>query len=125
MHGLSYTSVSTVALHVNSLIKRGHLQKRDHSARSLEVVNPELSKAGPWKKVEPKQLNVDQEKWLVAKIEIHFKEAESQQAVNPKQLEQLQTLIEALKILGSSAAANSFAARIKNFKLKETSEYSV
>ena len=37
MQGLHYTSVATVALHVNNLIKRGHLQKRDRSARSLEV----------------------------------------------------------------------------------------
>ena len=35
MNGLNYTSVATVALHVNSLIKRGHLAKRDRSARSL------------------------------------------------------------------------------------------
>ena len=41
MNGLQYTSVATVALHVGNLIKRGHLRKRDHSARSLEVVkNP-------------------------------------------------------------------------------------
>ncbi len=38
MKGLNYTSVATVALHVNNLIKRGHLRKRDHSARSLELV---------------------------------------------------------------------------------------
>src|ERR1700761_362076 len=38
MEGCNYTSVATVALHVNSLITRGHLRKRDHSARSLEVV---------------------------------------------------------------------------------------
>ena len=38
MAGLNYTSVATVALHVGNLIKRGHLQKRDNSARSLEVV---------------------------------------------------------------------------------------
>jgi repressor LexA len=38
MNGLQYTSVATVALHVGNLIKRGHLRKRDHSARSLEVV---------------------------------------------------------------------------------------
>src|ERR1700742_2897401 len=38
MNGLEYTSVATVALHVGNLIKRGHLRKRDHSARSLEVV---------------------------------------------------------------------------------------
>ena len=39
MNGLSYTSVATVALHINNLIKRGHLRKRDHSARSLEITN--------------------------------------------------------------------------------------
>ena len=38
MKSLNYTSVSTVALHVGNLIKRGHLIKRDYSARSLEVV---------------------------------------------------------------------------------------
>ncbi len=38
MQGLQYNSVATVSLHVNNLIKRGHLQKRDRSARSLEVV---------------------------------------------------------------------------------------
>ena len=32
MNGLHYTSVATVSLHVNNLIKRGHLRKRDHSA---------------------------------------------------------------------------------------------
>src|SRR6202035_5201406 len=41
MSGLNYNSVATVALHVNSLIKRGHLRKRDRSARSLEVVEPQ------------------------------------------------------------------------------------
>ena len=40
MSGLNYTSVATVALHINNLIRRGHLKKRDHSARSLEVVEP-------------------------------------------------------------------------------------
>ena len=41
MNGLQYTSVATVALHVGNLIKRGHLRKRDHSARSLEVISQE------------------------------------------------------------------------------------
>lgn len=36
--GLGYTSIATIALHVNNLIKRGHLTKRENSARSLEVV---------------------------------------------------------------------------------------
>jgi len=38
MRALGYKSVSTVAVHVDGLIARGFLRKRDHSARSLEVV---------------------------------------------------------------------------------------
>lgn len=36
--GMGYNSVATVALHVNNLIERGQLTKRDKSSRSLEVV---------------------------------------------------------------------------------------
>src|SRR6476469_10759782 len=60
MNGLSYTSVATVALHVNNLIKRGHLRKRDHSARSLEVVTPTEAV-----KVTSNQIKPADEKWLV------------------------------------------------------------
>ena len=38
MRGMGYKSVSTVAVHVDGLIARGHLRKRTRSARSLEVV---------------------------------------------------------------------------------------
>lgn len=38
MWALDYRSVSTVAVHVDGLIARGLLQKKDNSARSLEVV---------------------------------------------------------------------------------------
>lgn len=38
MRALDYKSVSTVAVHIDGLIKRGLLYKKDHSARSLEVV---------------------------------------------------------------------------------------
>src|SRR5688572_24962396 len=63
MNGLSYTSVATVALHVNNLIKRGHLRKRDRSARSIEVV-----------KSQDTQLAVaivkpSEEKWLMKKVD--------------------------------------------------------
>ena len=46
MNGCQYTSVATVALHVGNLIKRGHLRKRDHSARSIEVVDAALPESG-------------------------------------------------------------------------------
>jgi repressor LexA len=38
MRALGYKSVSTVAIHVEGLIAKGYLARRDKSARSLEVV---------------------------------------------------------------------------------------
>jgi SOS-response transcriptional repressor LexA len=70
MAGTGHTSVATVSLHVNNLIKRGHLRKRDRSARSLEVVSPGHIKPP---EVEPKQLRAAEEKWLVGKVEVFFK----------------------------------------------------
>src|SRR3954464_10961741 len=67
MNGLKYNSVATVALHVNSLIKRGHLRKRDHSARSLEVAQPSEET-----KVVSNAVKPSDEKWLVEKVEYFF-----------------------------------------------------
>src|SRR3954454_18699601 len=72
MAGLNYTSVATVALHVNNLIKRGHLRKRDHSARSLEVV-----KETEQPKVTTNQVAPAEEKWLVEKVEHAFAQLEN------------------------------------------------
>src|SRR3954470_24169722 len=84
MSGLNYTSVATVSLHVNSLIKRGHLAKRDRSARSLEVLTP----TGETKiEVKPKQLKATEEKWLVDKVEIFFKEAEEAVKLSERELD--------------------------------------
>src|SRR5690606_21456561 len=70
MTGLQYNSVATVALHVNSLIKRGHLIKRDHSARSLELVQPaEVA-------IKTNDIKPSEEKWLVEKVEYYFEQAE-------------------------------------------------
>src|ERR1700709_309610 len=59
MNGLNYTSVATVALHIGNLIKRGHLRKRDHSARSLEVVRGKADSVGAGQDGEG-----DHEQWL-------------------------------------------------------------
>lgn len=42
MTALGYKSVSTVAIHVENLIAKGYLSRRDKSARSLEVVTTRL-----------------------------------------------------------------------------------
>lgn len=121
MHGLKYTSVATVALHVNNLIKRGHLQKRDRSARSLEVVKPVTSEPP---KVVPKQINTSEEKWLVDKVEIFFKEAENLPRISEREMDQLYVLIGALKVLGVGSAANAFTIRLSELKKRRAnSEY--
>ena len=123
MSGLQYTSVATVSLHVNSLISRGHLRKRDRSARSLEVVSPE-SKLDVL--VTPKQLKTSEEKWLVDKIELFFKEAEALPRIAENHLDQLYVLIGALKVLGAHGAANAFVARLSELKKRVgANEYSV
>lgn len=124
MAGTGHTSVATVSLHVNNLIKRGHLAKRDRSARSLEVVNPSarLPEAG----VEPKQLKADEEKWLVAKVELFFKEAENSASLSDVQLDKLHVLAGALKVLGQDGAALSFGARLSQLKKRQAdNQYAV
>jgi repressor LexA len=113
MKGLGYTSVATVSLHINNLIKRGHLRKRDRSARSLELTNPsEAAQA----KLAPKQLKASEEKWLVEKIELYFSEAEKSTRVSEREIDQLYVLCGALKVLGLEGAANSFIARLSEVK---------
>jgi hypothetical protein len=112
MNGLSYNSVATVAVHVNNLIKRGHLRKRDHSARSLELVNA-LQPA----KITSNQVNPNEEKWLVEKVEHVFQEVERLGPDSKKTgFERLATLIGALRILGLDGAAQSFAVRLNILK---------
>lgn len=124
MAGKNYTSVATVSLHVNNLIRRGHLKKRDRSARSLEVVKPELNKSEG--KVAPKQLNTSEEKWLVDKTELFFKEIEAMPRIIESHLDQLYVLIGALKVLGAHGAASAYVARLSELKKRVgANEYSV
>jgi hypothetical protein len=116
MQGQQYTSVATVSLHVNNLIKRGHLRKRDRSARSLEVVKPSLTESA---KVVPKQLKASEEKWLVEKVEAFFKEVEQAPKALEQQLDQLYVLVGALKVLGLEGAAQAFIARLSDIKKQQ------
>lgn len=123
MQGLRYTSVATVALHINNLIKRGHLNKRDRSARSLEVMKPSIKQES---KVEPKQLRTSEEKWLVDKVELFFKEVENAPAIIEKELDQLYVLIGALKVLGAHGAASAYISRLSDInKRQKENQYSV
>lgn len=114
MNGLNYTSVATVALHINSLIKRGHLRKRDRSARSLEVVRAKIS--------EPvaAEVSPSEEKWLVDKVERAFHEIEHlEDELKTVSLDNLYVLVGALKVLGLEAAAASFVPRISDLKRRQ------
>jgi len=111
MTGLSYNSVATVALHVDSLIKRGHLRKRGHSARSLEIVlNEELPK------LKSNIIKPSDEKWLVEKVEYYFEQLEQSPIVEQGRLDELYVLIGALKVLGLDGAAQSFVPRLTLLK---------
>lgn len=111
MAGLNYTSVATVALHVNNLMKRGHLRKRDHSARSLEVVNADAAAA-----ITTNQVSPAEEKWLVGKVEHAFTEAEAGAELSLSQVQDLQTLLDALRVLELDGAAQSFVPRLNPLK---------
>jgi repressor LexA len=113
MRGCDYTSVATVALHVNSLISRGHLKKRDKSARSLEVVdNPEDMT------VSINRVNEAEEKWLVLKVEQFFKLAEADPNSPSEKIDELYVLVGMLKVLGLDGAAYAYIRRLNELREK-------
>lgn len=92
MRALDYKSVSTVAVHIDNLISRGHLRKRDNSARSLEVIDVV---AAP--KTTPEVLDSTDaitERCIRAKI------ADLQKQDDDKARQDIQTLQSVLQILG-------------------------
>lgn len=114
MTGLNYTSVATVALHINNLIKRGHLRKRDHSARSLEVVKAKVADA---------QADGDQGvaeasegQWLVQRVDLFFQSAENAEQVTQEHIDQLFVLTGSTQILGLQEASQGFMERLEVLK---------
>lgn len=118
MKGLNYNSVATVALHVNNLVKRGHLQKREHSARSLEPTTPASTTQLKSNAIKPAQ-----EKWLVDKVEFYFKNAEDIRQLAAHQLDELYVLIGALKVLGLEGAAQAFMPRLSEIKKRQSTPH--
>lgn len=112
MVGCNYTSVATVALHINGLITRGHLRKKDRSARSLEVVKDvdEISR------FQTTAVKAGEEKWLIEKIDYLFRTAEDSEAVSQASLDGLYVLVGSLKVLGLDGAASSFMPRLGELK---------
>jgi SOS-response transcriptional repressor LexA len=115
MAGCEYSSVATVAVHVNNLIARGHLRKKDRSARSLEIteaVDETMSK------VATNAIKPSEEKWLVENIDYRFRKLEDTQAVSEQELDELYVLVGALKVLGVEGAAQSLIPRLSALRSK-------
>lgn len=109
MRALNYKSVSTVAIHINGLIAKGHLVKRDRSARSLEVVQTT--------KVSTDSSGVvpaAKEKWLVDLIQARFDAYEK--APSAKARDDLFVLVGALHVLGLEAPAVAFKSALRSLK---------
>lgn len=112
MKGCGYNSVATVAVHINNLIARGHLTKRDNSARSLEVVK----QASGVTKTPQVKLTAANEKWLINAVEAKFKELEESSKIVQKDLDKLYVLTGALSVLGFDGAAVAFKSRLKELE---------
>lgn len=111
MRALDYKSVSTVAVHVDGLIKRGLLYKKDHSARSLEVVR-ELSDNVPVK-VEDAAMH---HAWLVDVVESKLAAYEKQVDIVGR--DDLAVLIESLRIFGLKKEHATLRERFDSVSVK-------
>ena len=96
MRALDYKSVSTVATHVNGLVARGWLVKKDNSARTLEVVMPGSEQSHSLGVVANPA-----EQIILKKIE------ELRGIDNDANAQQIQTLLDALQILGYEKASDT------------------
>ncbi len=109
MRALGYKSVSTVAIHINGLISKGYLHKRDNSARSLEVVTTHFDDVPTRKGPTPAQ-----EKWIINAVTERFNSLE--QKHDDSVLDELYVLIGALKILGLTDAHLAMKTRLTALK---------
>jgi SOS-response transcriptional repressor LexA len=105
MNGCNYTSVATVSLHVNNLIKRGHIVKRNNSARSLEIVDGISENSGA---------SSNHKHELIKEVEARFKKLEEE--LEEDILNEVYVLVGALKILGHEDVARAYAGQINQLQ---------
>jgi SOS-response transcriptional repressor LexA len=111
MNGLQYNSVATVALHVNNLIKRGHLRKRENSARSLEVVGSSAMREGALAAI-----SETEEKWFIERVDRMLKNLENTPEPLEKDVDDIYVLIGALHVFGLDDAVRAFVPRLTEAK---------
>lgn len=112
MNGIGYKSVSTVAIHIEGLIAKGYLNKRDHSARSLEVISSDYKPGvGPTEsKMGVARKDASKEKWLVEVVESHF--AQYSRQPSQQKLDELYVLVGSLKVIGFDAAYEAMRLKL-------------
>jgi len=108
MRALGYKSVSTVAVHIDGLMAKGYLRKRDRSARSLEVVTTHLDDTSARKTPTPSQ-----EKWMINAIIAKFDSLAASH--DTETLDELYVLVGALKVLGLDGAHIAMKTRLINY----------
>jgi repressor LexA len=109
MRALDYKSVSTVAVHIDSLIAKGYLNKRDRSARSLEVVTLDVSSDPPEGSAH-RAPTPAQEKWLINAINDRFDTLSKN--YSDQTMDELYVLVGALKVLGLDGAHVAMRTRL-------------
>jgi hypothetical protein len=112
MRALDYKSVSTVAVHIDGLIKRGLLYKKDHSARSLEVVREQESS--------PDLQSIDEtahQAWLVSMAETKL--AKYEQSADDATHDDAALLIESLRVLGLKKEHATLRERFDSYQNKQ------
>ncbi|OJU88173.1 hypothetical protein BGO17_04355 [Candidatus Saccharibacteria bacterium 49-20] len=110
MSGMGYKSVSTVAVHIDGLIERGYLRKRDNSARSLEVVSTDYKVGSGPSSTPSTGGGAAKEKWLVEAVNQRFTQYE--QSPSPLLMDELYVLIGALKVLGFDGAYEAMRSKL-------------
>ncbi len=108
MRALGYKSVSTVAVHIDGLITKGYLNKRDNSARSLEVLTTNIIDDTVRRSSTPSQ-----EKFIVSAINDKFNLLENEHSAEI--LDELYVLIGALKILGIENAHVAMKTKLVDY----------
>lgn len=107
MRALNYKSVSTVATHVDNLISKGHLVKKDNSARSLAVVSTSVTKDHQ----PAAHTHVDLHKqWLLERAEMRI--AAYQKTPDNHKKQQVETLIDAVALLIDHDTAASLRTQL-------------
>jgi SOS-response transcriptional repressor LexA len=112
MRALDYKSVSTVAVHVDGLIKRGFLDKKDHSARSLEVVKDPITTLAS-QDIDTKAHHV----WLIGYVE--SKLVQYEQSDDDSVRDDVAVLIESLRIMELKKDHATLRERFDSYQNKQ------